>query len=91
MISPSELASEGEERSVRSSRTPSAGEDAGIARCRCLPDWCSLLVAWPGGAVGVYLLIAEHGGPAIDAVVGGVVAVHGAVESMVDGFGLLDA
>ena len=39
---------------------------------------------------GVYLLIAEHG-PAIDAVVGGVVAMHGAVEAMVDGFGLLDA
>ncbi len=29
---------------------------------------------------GVYLLIAEHG-PAIDAVMGGVVAMHGAVES----------
>ena len=39
---------------------------------------------------GVNLLIAEHG-PAIDAVVGGVVAMHGAVEAMVDGFGLLDA
>ena len=40
---------------------------------------------------GVNLLIAEEHGPAIDAVVGGVVAMHGAVESMVDGFGLLDA
>ena len=39
---------------------------------------------------GVNLLVAEHGS-AIDAVVGGVVAVHGAVESMGDGFGLLDA
>ncbi len=39
---------------------------------------------------GVYLLIAEHG-PAVDAVVGGVVAMHGAVESMIDCFGLLDA
>jgi hypothetical protein len=28
VVSPSELASEGEERSVRSSRTPSGGEDA---------------------------------------------------------------
>ncbi len=39
---------------------------------------------------GVDLLIAEHG-PAVYAVVGGVVAMHGAIESMIDCFGLLDA
>ena len=49
-ISPSELATEGEERSVRSSRTPSGGAEAGIECCRCLPDWHSLRVALPEGA-----------------------------------------
>ena len=90
MISPSELATEGEERSVRSSR----------ALVEARTQVLHVVVACRIGAVswllglevlfGVYLLIAEHG-PAIDAVVGGVVAMHGAVESMVDGFGLLDA
>jgi hypothetical protein len=49
VISPSELATEGGEQSVRPSRTPGGGEDAGIARWRCLLGWCSLRVAWPGG------------------------------------------
>ena len=43
MRAPSELPQEGEERDVRSSRTPSG--DAGLAECtecgRCRPDWSS--------------------------------------------------
>ncbi len=48
---PSELATEVEERSVRSSRTPNGGAEAGIECCRCLPDWRSLWVDLHGGAV----------------------------------------
>ncbi len=54
--------------------------------------WVGAVSGLPGLEVlfGVYLLVVEHG-PAVDAVVGGVVAVHCAVESMVGRFGLLDA
>ncbi len=39
--------------------------------------------------LGVHVLVAEHG-PAVDAVVGCVVAMHCAVETMVGRSGLLD-
>ena len=89
-ISPSELATEGEERSVRSSRTPSGGAEAGI----------EFVVACRIGAVsgllclkvlfGVNLFVAEHNS-AVGAVVGDVVAMHSAVETMVGRFGLWSA
>ncbi len=54
--------------------------------------WVGAISGLPGLEVlfGVHLLVAEHG-PAVDVVVGGIVAMHGAVKSMVSRFGLLDA
>jgi hypothetical protein len=85
-ISPSELATEGEERSVRSSRTRSGGEDAGVVVC-----WVGAVSGLPGLEVlsGVHILVAKHG-PAIYSIVSGVVAMHCAVELMVGRFGLWD-
>ena len=53
--------------------------------------WVGAVSGLPGLEVlsGVHVLVAEHG-PAVDAVVCGVVAMHCAVESMVGRFGLLD-
>ena len=54
--------------------------------------WIGAVSGLPGLEVlfGVHLLVAEHG-PTVEVVVGGVVAMHCAVKSIVGRFGLLDA
>jgi hypothetical protein len=53
--------------------------------------WVGAVSGLPGLEVlsGVHVLVAEHG-PAIYSIVGGVVAMHCAVEPMVGRFGLWD-